>query len=58
MTKPFHKSKTFWTAVSGIVGAVGAWQTGAVDAATAAQTVFGGLLAVFLRDGMNKKETG
>lgn len=48
------KTKTFWTAVAGVVSTIGAYYTGDVDKVTALQTVFGGLLAVFLRQGMLK----
>lgn len=49
------KSKTFWTGVSAIVGALGAFFTGQIDAATTMQTVAGALIAIFIRDGMYSK---
>ena len=48
------KSKTFWTAVAGIITAVGAYSTGEIDLATAVQGVFAALIVIFLREGVRK----
>lgn len=46
------KSKTFWAAITSIIGVVAAWQTGQMTGAMAAQTAIGAIIAVFLRHGM------
>ena len=48
------KSKTAWAGVAGIVAAVGGYFTGEIELATALQTGFGCLIAIFLRDGIEK----
>lgn len=47
-------TKTFWTGVSGVLGAVGAYLTGEIDLAQAAQMALTGLVAIFLRQGLVK----
>ena len=53
--KNLLKSKTFWTGVTAIVTAGAAFAAGEMDSATAIQTALGGLIAIFLRDGYNKR---
>ena len=54
--KDLLKKKTFWASLSGIIGAIGAYATGAVDASTALQTGLGCLIAIFMRDAIRKAE--
>ncbi len=49
-----HKSKTFWAGLASIITAIGGVFTGTIDAGTAIQTGFTGLLAIFLRSGILK----
>jgi hypothetical protein len=55
MNKELLKSKTFWTGVTSILGAVGGVVTGTLPVATAVQTGVTALLAIFIRDGIAKK---
>ena len=48
------KTKTTWAGIAGIVGAAGAYFTGEIELATALQTGIGCLIAIFLRDGIEK----
>lgn len=48
------RSKTFWTAVAGIITATGAYFTGEITLATAIQSVFAALVVIFLREGVRK----
>jgi len=52
--KELSKSKTFWTGLAGVIGAVGGYFTGEATAGTAIQIGITSLLAIFLRDGMAK----
>jgi hypothetical protein len=54
MDKKLIKSKTVWAGVSAVIAAVGGYYTGQMDMAAAVQTGIGGLIAIFLRDGMTK----
>lgn len=51
------KTKTFWTGLAGICTVVGAYFAGEVTLMTMLLTVFGALLATFLRDGIAKPPT-
>lgn len=51
--KELLKSKTFWTGIASVIGGVALILTGDKD--TGLQMVSAGLLAIFLRNGMNKK---
>ena len=53
--KGLIKTKTFWTAVSGVVAAIGGMITGTIDIGMTIQTIFGALVAICLRDGMVKE---
>jgi len=55
MNKSLIRSKTFWTGVGAVVAAVGGVLSGTMEPDTAVQTAIGGLIAIFLRDGINKK---
>ena len=55
MQKKLLKSKTFWTGIGAVVAAIGGYTTGTMGLDIAIQTGLGGLLAIFLRDGMEKK---
>jgi hypothetical protein len=51
------KSKTFWTGVSAILGAGGAYSSGDLSAAQAVQLGTTGALGVFLRMAISKIPT-
>jgi hypothetical protein len=48
------KSKTFWTGIAAVIAAVGGVFTGTMETDTAIQTGIGGLVAIFLRDSIEK----
>ena len=48
--KVLLQSKTFWTALMGMAVAIGAYATGHLDLTNFIQTMFGGLIAIFVRD--------
>ena len=52
--KSMLQSKTFWASVTAIIGAAGGYFTGQLPADIAIQTVMGGIIAIFLRDGIQK----
>lgn len=52
MMKKWYKQKTTWTAIAGIVTAVGAYFSGDVELGNTVQLVFAGLVAIFLRQGV------
>lgn len=54
MTKKWYRSKTIWTGVTAIVGAVAAAMTGEIEVGTALQTVVVALVGIFLREGVGK----
>ena len=49
-----YKTKTFWGGISAIVGGVSCYLTGTCSPVEAAQTVLAGILAIFLRHGIEK----
>lgn len=51
------KTKTFWAAMTAIVGAIGGYSTGELEAGSALQVVVTSVLAVFLRQGVLKGES-
>jgi VIT1/CCC1 family predicted Fe2+/Mn2+ transporter len=55
MNKEMWKSKTFWTGIVSIVGAIGGVVTGTLPVAMAIQTGVTALLAIFIRDGIASK---
>ena len=52
MNSDIFKTKTFWTSISGLIGAGAAYATGDASAVQAISIGFQALLAIFLRDGM------
>jgi hypothetical protein len=52
--KKMLRSKTFWASATAIIGAAGGYATGQIAPDVALQTAFGGLIAIFLRDGIQK----
>ncbi len=50
------KTKTFWTGLAGLIGAVGGYLTGAIDLKTAIEAAFASLVTIFLRDAILKTE--
>ncbi len=55
MLKRLMKSKTAWTAVGGILVAIGSALAGELPWKEAMQLAFVGLMGLFLRDGMAKQ---
>ena len=51
------KQKTTWTGVAAIVSAAGGFFTGTLEAGIALQLIFGGLAAIFLRQGVANLNT-
>jgi hypothetical protein len=43
------RSKTFWTALVGIIGTACAWYLGTIQATEAIPLIWGGLMAMFIR---------
>lgn len=54
MIRRLWKSKVFWTALVGLVTAVGAAATGQIEWGKAIELSFGALLAMFFRDTLAK----
>jgi hypothetical protein len=52
------KSKTTWTAVSGIIAGIAGYFTGELEIGAAVNIVITSLLALFLRHGIKKVEDG
>jgi len=50
----WYESKTNRTAIGGVLTALGALAAGAIDPATAIQSIVACLLAVFMRQGVEK----
>lgn len=50
----WYDQKTTWTGISGIIAAAGAYFTGTMDLGQAIQLAVGSLLAIFLRQGIEK----
>ena len=48
------KSKTFWMGIVAVVTAIGGVFSGTMEPDTAIQTGIGGLVAIFLRDSIEK----
>ena len=51
------KSKTFWTGVTAIAVAVGAWRAGELGQTEMIQSVFAALSVIFMRQGVAKGPT-
>jgi len=56
LNKNLIKSKTTWTGIAGIIAAIGGAVTGTMDIGTAIQTGIASLLAIFIRDGIEKNK--
>ena len=54
---PLFKSKTFWTGITSIIGGIQGFVTGVPDMNTSIMLVVAGLMAIFLRQGIQKGET-
>jgi hypothetical protein len=52
MSKPLYKTKTFWTGITALIGAVGGVVTGALPLVAGIQLGVTALLGIFLRDGI------
>lgn len=50
--KRWYRSKTIWTGIVAVVGAVGAYLSGEVSMADALQAVTTALIGIFIRTGM------
>lgn len=57
MFKRLLKSKTFWTGIAGMLGAVSGYFTGEIEVSSAIQIGLGSIMAIFIRDGIEKKGT-
>jgi len=53
---PWYKQKTTWTAVAGVVGAVGAYVTGALTLAEAVGAAWAAAMVIFARQGIEKSK--
>lgn len=58
MNKNMWKSKTFWTGVVTVIGAVGGVVTGTLPLVEAAKIAIPAVLAIFIRDGIESKKNG
>jgi hypothetical protein len=60
INKGLFKSKTFWTGVATVVGAVGGVVTGTLPWIEAAKIAIPAILAIFIRDGVEsgKRKNG
>ena len=54
MDTEIFKTKTFWGGITAIIGGVSCYLTGGCTPVEAAQTVLAGILAIFLRQGIEK----
>jgi len=50
------KSKTFWTGVTGVIGALAGFLTGELELGAAINVGITSLLAIFVRHGVSKVE--
>lgn len=55
MKKEWYQQKTTWTGISAVIAAIASFFTGSADLMQALQVGFPGLLAIFLRQGVEKK---
>ena len=51
---PIYKTKSFWTAISGVCVAAGAYFEGSLGLTGLISAVFGGLAVIFMRQGVAK----
>jgi len=56
MDKKWIKQKTSWTAIAGMVTAVGAYVAGEIELSTLIEALFAGMSFIFLRQGVKKGE--
>ena len=49
------KTKTFWSGIIGIVGAMGGVATGAMEVGQAVEICLTAIMGIFIRDGILKK---
>ena len=56
MDTSFLNQKTTWTAIAGMVTAIGAYMAGEIELATLIEGIFAGLSFIFLRQGVRKAE--
>lgn len=54
MKTKWYQQKTTWAAIATIIGALAGGFTNTIDWGTAAQTISGALIALFLRQGVAK----
>ena len=52
----WYQQKTTWTAIAGVIGAIGGVLTGALAIPAALQTIVGCVGLVFLRQGVEKSK--
>lgn len=50
----WYKQKTFWAGMAAIVAGVGGYLTGTLDLNAAVEMVATGIIAIFLRQGVEK----
>jgi hypothetical protein len=50
------KSKTFWTGITGLIGALGGYFSGELEMGAAINVGITSLLAIFVRHGVSKVE--
>jgi hypothetical protein len=55
MKSKWYSSKTNWTAITTVIGAIAGIATGTLPAVAGVQTIVGALLAAFIRDTIAKK---
>jgi hypothetical protein len=51
---PWYKQKTVWTAISGVLAAIAGYLTGEIGVVGLVGAIFGGLAAIFGRQGIEK----
>ena len=52
--KQFYKQKTFWAGIAALIAGVGGYLTGTMPPNVAWQTTLTALMAIFLRQGINR----
>jgi hypothetical protein len=51
---PWYKQKTTWTAIAGMIAAIGAYLTGEINLITLIEVGFGVLITIFSRQAIEK----
>ena len=54
--KKWYKQKTAWTGITGVLTGIGGFATGALDPASAIQTILMSLMGIFMRQGIEKNK--